>query len=268
MFEQRDLLHELLRQGNAVASKPTHSRKAAWDAWRKRLNKVVEQHSEFKDLASVLELRYDGFVDDLRRLGRWLPVDGPEDEPTTRTHQRRPSNQKRDRRMVFVVHGRDGPLRDDMFDFLQALDLRPIEWSQAIRMTGDAAPFIGDILAEAFRRAQAVVVVLSPDEEARLRPALCQDTGSKADETVERQPRPNVLFEAGMALGCRPKRTILVEFGQMRSFSDVAGRHSIRPGEGPDWRRDLVNRLKAAGCKVDDSGTRYLSIGEFEPTTG
>ena len=39
---------------------------------------------------------------------------------------------------VMVVYGRDQALRDDVFGFLRALKLNPIEWSEAVRATGKA----------------------------------------------------------------------------------------------------------------------------------
>ena len=45
-----------------------------------------------------------------------------------------------------------------MMDFLRPIDLRPIEWTEAVQMTGEAAPFIGQVLDAAFSAAQAVVV--------------------------------------------------------------------------------------------------------------
>jgi hypothetical protein len=38
-----------------------------------------------------------------------------------------------DPKKVFVVHGRDEKLRSDMFGFLRALGLNPIEWREAVR---------------------------------------------------------------------------------------------------------------------------------------
>ena len=75
---------------------------------------------------------------------------------------------------VMVVYGRDQELRDDLFSFLRALKLNPIEWSEAVKATGKASPYVGDILEAAFRMAQAVVVLLSPDElRAAPSGALC-----------------------------------------------------------------------------------------------
>ncbi len=75
-----------------------------------------------------------------------------------------------DPRRVFVVHGRDDKARDAMFTFLRSIGLLPIEWSQAVAMTGKTSPYIGEVLETAFRQAQAVIVLMTPDDEARLRP--------------------------------------------------------------------------------------------------
>lgn len=163
---------------------------------------------------------------------------------------------------VFVVHGRNLTLRDSMFSFLRSLALRPIEWDSAISLTGKASPYIGEVLDAAFSYAQAVVVLMTPDEVAYLDPRL----GHGEDDQETRpaaQARPNVLFEAGMALGRNPDHTILVEVGDVRPFSDVAGRHSIKLANVPDSRQALVRRLRTAGCPIDLSGTDWLRVGDF-----
>jgi hypothetical protein len=48
-------------------------------------------------------------------------------------------------RKVFVVHGRNGAARSALFTFLRALGLAPIEWSEAVRMTGEGSPYIGQM---------------------------------------------------------------------------------------------------------------------------
>jgi predicted nucleotide-binding protein len=173
-----------------------------------------------------------------------------------------------DPRRVFVVHGRDNQLVADMFAFLEAVGLQPIEWREAVRQTGKGAPYIGEILEMAFGTAQAVVVLLSPDDEVRLVPSLLR----KDDEAIERemrmQPRPNVLFEAGMAFGYRRDRTILVEVGSPKPFSDIAGRHTIRLSNNGGRREDFIERLKTAGCKVDISSGSWRGTGNFELSRG
>jgi len=131
-------------------------------------------------------------------------------------------------KIVFVVHGRNVHLRDSLFAFLRAVDLKPLEWSQAITATGEGSPYIGQVLDAAFSKARAVVVLMTPDDEAWLKKEFLDGY----DEQYEREPtgqaRPNVLFEAGMAMGRDSKRTVLVQIGYLRPFSDVGGRHVLR----------------------------------------
>lgn len=172
-----------------------------------------------------------------------------------------------DPRDVFVVVGRNTEANTAMFTFLRAINLKPIEWSMAIAATGSASPYIGDALEKAFAQAQAVVVFMTPDDIAQLR-----EEYSSGPDDPELQPtpqaRPNVLFEAGMALGLHPDRTILVELGSLRSFSDVAGRHAVRIDNTPGKRNDLATRLKNAGCAVDTSGSDWYGAGDFSAPKG
>lgn len=165
---------------------------------------------------------------------------------------------------VFVVHGRNEALRRSMFDFLRAIGLQPIEWTQAVALTGKGSPYIGEVLDAAFNEASAVVVLMTPDEVAYLQPQY-----GRGDNDPEIQPapqaRPNVLFEAGMALGRDQERTILVEVGDVRPFSDVGGRHVVRLGNTVASRQALAMRLQTAGCAVDLSGQDWHTAGDFTP---
>ncbi len=164
---------------------------------------------------------------------------------------------------VFVVHGRNTRLRDSMFDFLRAVGLQPLEWLQAIRMTGQASPYVGTILETAFREAAAVVVLLTPDDEARLKPEFRVSRDPTYEKSLTGQSRPNVLFEAGMAFGRDPNSTILVQVGEIRPFSDVAGRHLLHMTSEAASRHELVTKLANAGCNVDTSGSGWLTAGDF-----
>ena len=73
-----------------------------------------------------------------------------------------------DPQRVFVVHGRNQAAADAMFAFLSALGLKPIEWDQAVAMTGKGSPYVGEVLDVAFREGQAFVVLLTPDDVAYL----------------------------------------------------------------------------------------------------
>jgi hypothetical protein len=167
-------------------------------------------------------------------------------------------------RSVFVVHGRNEPLRKAMFDFLRSINLSPMEWSDAVQLTGQGTPYIGQVLDAALDHAAAIVVLMTPDEIAYLQPQLGH--GDNDPETKPAaQARPNVLFEAGMALGRDPSRTVLVEIGDVRPFSDIAGRHAIRLTNDPARRQELATRLETAGCDVDLHGTDWHTTGDFTP---
>ena len=165
---------------------------------------------------------------------------------------------------VFVIHGRNESARIGLFQFLRSLGLKPLEWAQAVAATGKGSPYIGEVLDAAFGQARAVVVLMTPDDVAYLR-----DEYASGDADPERKPmgqaRPNVLFEAGMAMGRDPEHTVLVELGDLRPFSDIGGRHVVRLDGTPERRKALAERLRTAGCPVDTSGTDWMKDGDLTP---
>lgn len=169
-----------------------------------------------------------------------------------------------DPRKVFVVHGRNSSARDAVFAFLRSLGLEPIEWEHAIELTGEGTPYIGTVLDVAFSRAQAVVVLLTPDEITYLRSEYA-DGDNDPETNPAPQARPNVLFEAGMAMGRDSDRTVLVEFGQVREFTDVTGRHRVRLDNSAKKRKSLAQRLRTAGCAVNMVGDDWLRDGDLSP---
>jgi predicted nucleotide-binding protein len=165
-----------------------------------------------------------------------------------------------DPRKVFVVHGRNLKARDALYEFLGALGLHPVDFEKdAVAGTGDAAPYTGDVLSAGFDQARAVIVLFTPDERVSLRAGLASAPWEYAERL---QSRANVYFEAGMAFVSHPRRTVLVELGQVRVPSDIEGRHVVRLDDSPSRREALLNRLKIAGCEITD-GTDWLSAGHF-----
>jgi predicted nucleotide-binding protein len=183
--------------------------------------------------------------------------------PASSGKRKNPQQTRRRGNSVFVVHGRDKPARDALFAFLRALGLQPLEWTQAIKSTGLASPDIGTILERAFTEAVAVVVLLTPDDEARLRHEHLKSNDPSYEKNLTGQARPNVLFEAGMAFGRNPSSTVLVQLGELRPFSDVAGRHISRLGNDAKSRNEIAVKLANAGCNVDTSGTDWLEVIKF-----
>lgn len=171
------------------------------------------------------------------------------------------------KKAVFVAYGRSEKLRKSMFDFLRAIGLNPLEWSQAIAATKKPSPYIGEILNVAFGKATAVVVLLSGDDEAKLRNEFLREDDQKYEKKLMPQARPNVLFEAGMAIGRSQDRTILVQVGELRPWSDIAGRHITLLDNTPQKRHELAMKLQAAGCEVDISGQDWMTAGDFGQTS-
>jgi predicted nucleotide-binding protein len=172
-----------------------------------------------------------------------------------------------DPKRVMIVHGRNGAVRDAMATFLRALGLAPIEWEQAIKETGMGTPHNFDAVRAAMDVAQAVVVVLTAEDQAGILPAF--SGRDKDDERLQGQPRQNVILEAGMAMGIDRSRTILVEVGPIRRASDFEGMNVVRIDNAPATRASLRSRLINAGCSVDQSATDYLNPGaggDFEST--
>ena len=179
----------------------------------------------------------------------------------TSTHELRPVEASRD---VFVVHGRNLAVKNEVFIFLRALDLRPLEWPVAAQLTGKPAPYIGEILDAAFSRAHAIVVLFTPDDIVRLRQELWNEGEHSSETETSGQARPNVFFEAGMAMGRSEGRTVLVEVGTVKRFSDIEGRHVIRLNNSTARRQDFAQRLRSAGCPVDLHGTDWHNAGDLE----
>jgi hypothetical protein len=175
-----------------------------------------------------------------------------------------PAQNKRDPTRVFVVYGRNTQAYDAMVRFLQSLRLDPRDFME-IRNELQGAPFIGNIVRTGMERAQAIVVMFTPDEFTSLRPSLVRGHDSQADR--ERwQARPNVLLEAGMALALDERRTIPVVIGNVELPSDLDGRHVIRLNNSPPARAALKDALRAVGCDLEESG-RWFDVpfaGDFE----
>ncbi|MEV0386001.1 nucleotide-binding protein [Nonomuraea sp. NPDC050643] len=172
----------------------------------------------------------------------------PEPEPL------KPSPDKE--RNVFVIHGRDEQARLAVFDLLRRMGLVPLEWETLVRETASASPHLLDVVGQALTMAQAVVVLMTPDDVVQLHPGLAGD--DEEDGGVGCQARPNVLFEAGMAFGVSPRRTLLVRLGRMRPVSDIAGLNYVQLDGAPGSVQKLRLRLENAGCKPLGTGVDYF----------
>jgi predicted nucleotide-binding protein len=166
-------------------------------------------------------------------------------------------------RRVFVVYGRDGALVRKFFDLLYVVGLQPLEWERLVALTGTTVPYLGDAVALAPHLAQANLVLLSPDDIVELHPDLHQPGDHAHERARAGQARPNVLFELGLAYATAPKRTIIVEIGQLRPIADLAGLNVIHFDGTAEAIKKIIDRLALAGCPADTSGEHWLDTGRF-----
>jgi predicted nucleotide-binding protein len=189
-------------------------------------------------------------------------VNGVSSRGTRRQKAKSSQNVKAGNR-VFVVHGRNEKIRKALFAFLRSLGIQPIEWNRALALTKQGSPYVGQVVEAAFKNAKVIVVLFTPDDEAKLKTEFIKRGEPSFERRLTGQPRPNVLFEAGMAFGRQPATTILVQVGKVRAVSDVAGRHIVHLGNNMASRQELVGKLKTTGLTVDDIGKDWHTEGDF-----
>lgn len=134
-----------------------------------------------------------------------------------------------DPRRVMIVHGRDSAAASEMRSFLRSLGLSPLDWNEALDDVGLSSPSVVERLRACLDLAQAVVILLEATEE-----------------------RPNVIFEAGLAFGLAPSRTVLVQLGSHQLPSDLQALHVLQLRNTAASRSALRAALERAGCITDE----------------
>jgi len=126
---------------------------------------------------------------------------------------------------VFIIYGRDIEAHRELVKFITSLGLKELPFENVADELGPN-PFIADIVRSGINKADAVIALFTPDEHASL---YSPETGvAQGSDEARWQARPNVIFEAGVALGIAEEKTILVTLGgDIRLFSDLAGMHFI-----------------------------------------
>lgn len=171
----------------------------------------------------------------------------------------------RDPRKIFVVHGRDLTVRDQLIKFLRHIDTWPISWTEARNATGKPSPTTLEIVETGLAMAQAIVVLFTPDDSAKLDSRFLQNHDGDEERNYGGQARQNVILEAGMALGMAPEKTVMVRFGSLRRISDIDGVNWITLDDTYEARRALVDAIANAGVQLNERKDLldYKEAGRF-----
>ena len=130
--------------------------------------------------------------------------------------------------------------------------------------TGLPNPYTGDVVKTGLEMAAVAVVILTPDDLVKLRPDLLLDEDDVDERELRGQARPNVYYEAGFADAIGKERTLIVEIGNPKPFSDAAGRHVVRYDGSAGKRNALAERLRVAGLTLDTTGEDWLTVGDLD----
>jgi predicted nucleotide-binding protein len=233
---------------------PSHAQTVYGPAWVRLKPILVRCGLQVDDSTTLTDIK--GFLDASEPLGR----------TSTQASLSEKGRPVPDSKRVFIIYGRNKKAYDAMVKFLRALKLDPVPFNDVSAETGSSATVL-QIVRRGMEKAAAVVALFTSDEWSVLRPALNPKHGTD-EESCRWQARPNVIFEAGLALGLDEARTILVRVGKdVRLFSDVGGIHYVNLNNGHESRNLLRGKLKAAGCDLDMTTGNHLDTdqaGDFE----
>ncbi len=140
---------------------------------------------------------------------------------------------------VFVVYGHDDSWKH-LESLLYRIGAKPVVFSSIAKKGSETTI---EILARTLPGADAVVVLMSADDEGRKR---------GTEDPLKPRARENVLIEAGCAVVNRRDRVILVALGGVNIPSDFDGIHRV---QGESWTNEMesqvARRLYDIGLKVD-----------------
>jgi hypothetical protein len=169
----------------------------------------------FNDFSEYLE--DSGFVGESPAQGREIPIT----------------------KRVFLVHGRDGAIKNEVARFLEKLGLEVVILHER--------PNKGRTLITKFQEESSdvsfAIVLVTPD-----------DMGGLADGDAQPRARQNVVFELGFFIGrLGPERVCALMADGVEKPSDYDGVAYVPLDPNGGWKSDLTRELAAARIPVDFS---------------
>lgn len=139
---------------------------------------------------------------------------------------------------VFLVHGRDDGVKNDVARFLEKIGLSPIILNEQINR--------GQTVIEKFEnfaaKAHFAVILLTPDDSC----------SSPDSSDIKLRARQNVLYELGyFTAALKRANTFVLKKGDIDIPSDIFGILYEPYDTGGGWKLKLVQELNAAGYHVN-----------------
>lgn len=225
---------ELLTETLAVVEKQRRSDSPVADAMRQATASIgdttpsaTSTHDDYGPILRSMSERLRSLEEAFRELGKRVAT---KDTPVEYT------------RDVFIVHGHDGELKNELARFLEKLEFHPIILHE---QPDRGQTIIQKLQYEALRVGYAFILH-TPDDEGRKR-------GASVD--LASRSRQNVVFEHGMFVGqFSPRRVCAIVREGVEFPSDLSGViYKSVPKEGGinSVAFDLIAELRAAGYVVD-----------------
>jgi Predicted nucleotide-binding protein containing TIR-like domain/Effector-associated domain 1 len=154
--------------------------------------------------------------------------------------------------MVLLVEGRDRKASVRLRGVLHVLGIQAVEWSDAVEWTGMPHPDAPEVLRAAARHVTAIVVLLTGDDESKLRREFCADHERAVEGVPLPQARSGVLVRAAMARALYPTTTVLVQYGRLRPVADLP--LPVMLDDSAESFHVFARTLAAAGCAGASAG--------------
>ena len=139
---------------------------------------------------------------------------------------------------VFVVHGHDDALRNEVELFLKTGELNPI----ILKDKPNASRHILEKFIEESNHSKFAIILFTPDDIGYLE--------SKPEE--EHRPRQNVIFELGYFIHKLGKEKVCVlKKGDVKELSDFKGILYTPYDDNGSWKNKIANEMKTQGIPIN-----------------
>lgn len=142
---------------------------------------------------------------------------------------------------VFIVHGHDKNTLTQLENLLHRIEAEP--WTFE-RLPKKGSPTVIELLEEYVPTADAIIVLLTPDDVGRV--------VSETDQPLEPRARQNALIEGGYAVISKRNRSLLIALGGVSIPTDFEGILRVQDRSWSDRVAvETAKRLKGMGLTVD-----------------